>query len=53
MVGQQAQTTTPDSVEALPTWLLVALLVLVGLVIFGMFGLTLYNLSPDPPIRMG
>lgn len=45
MAGQQAQTTTPDTVEALPTWLLVALLVLVGLIIFGMFGLTLYNLS--------
>jgi len=36
---------TSDSVAALPTWLLVALLVLVGLIILGMFGLTLYNLS--------
>lgn len=49
MFGQQPPTTpapaTPDSVEALPTWLLVALLVLVGLIIVGMFGLTFYNLS--------
>jgi hypothetical protein len=36
---------TADSVAALPTWLLVALLVLVNLIILGMFALTLYNLS--------
>lgn len=34
-----------DFASALPTWLLVALLVLVGLVVLAMFALTVYNLS--------
>jgi hypothetical protein len=36
---------TADSASALPSWLLVALLILVAAVIVAMFGLTLYNLS--------
>lgn len=35
----------PDSVNALPTWLLIALLALVTAIVVAMFALTLYNLT--------